>query len=88
MKDYQLFQNFPNPFNPVTSISYQLPSSGNVTLKIYDVLGNEIKALIDEYKPAGRYTINFNASALASGIYFYRLKVNNYSFTKKLILIK
>ncbi|MDP1993695.1 MAG: T9SS type A sorting domain-containing protein, partial [Ignavibacteria bacterium] len=68
---YQLIQNYPNPFNPTTTISYNLPKSGLVNLVIYEVLGKEIKRLVSEYKQAGSYKINFDASALASGVYFY-----------------
>ena len=85
---YELYQNYPNPFNPATAISYQLSAFSHVTLKVYDVLGNEIKTLVNEYKPAGKYTVNFDASKLASGVYFYRLNVNDYTSTKKLLLLK
>ena len=85
---FNLDQNYPNPFNPSTAISYQLSAFGHVTLKVYDVLGNEIKTLVNEYKPAGKYTINFDASKLASGVYFYRLQAGNYIDVKKLMLLK
>jgi hypothetical protein len=86
--NFSLEQNFPNPFNPSTKISWQLPVGSQQTLKIYDVLGNEITTLIDEYKPAGRYEIEFNASSLPSGVYFYQLKAGDYIDTKKMILLK
>jgi hypothetical protein len=86
--DFILEQNYPNPFNPSTVISYQLPVSSDVTLKVYDILGNEIATLVDEHKPAGRYEVDFNASSLSSGVYFYQLKANNFIKTKKMILIK
>lgn len=70
---YSLLQNYPNPFNPVTVISFQLPSYSKVSLKIYDVLGREIASLVNEEKPAGYYRINFDASKLSSGVYFYRI---------------
>jgi PKD repeat protein len=86
--EYELAQCYPNPFNPSTRINYSLPSSGNVTLKVYDVIGNVVATLVDEYKNEGVYELNFNASSLASGIYFYRLSVNEFSDVKKMILIK
>ncbi len=85
---YALEQNYPNPFNPVTTINYQIPVEGIVTLKIYDVLGREVKTLIDEEKSAGNYSIEFNASDLASGVYIYRLNSGNFKSTKKLLLMK
>jgi photosystem II stability/assembly factor-like uncharacterized protein len=92
---FYLEQNYPNPFNPSTVISYQLPVSSNVTLKVYDILGNEITTLVDEYKPAGRYEVEFNAIShsggvrnLASGVYFYKLRAGEYISTRKMILIK
>jgi photosystem II stability/assembly factor-like uncharacterized protein len=85
---FNLEQNFPNPFNPVTTISYQIPKYGMVTIKIYDILGREIKTLVNEYKPVGRYNITFNASNLASGVYFYRFQAEEFTETKKLLLLK
>jgi len=85
---YELSQNYPNPFNPSTTIRYQLPQEGFVTLKIYDILGREVKTLINEEKVKGKYEVNFNASNLASGVYLYRLKVNDYVAVKKLMLLK
>ena len=87
-KKYSLAQNYPNPFNPSTVIRYGIPNSGLVTLKIYNVLGREVATLINKYQQAGRYEISFNASELASGIYFYRLHSNNYTSIKKMILLK
>ncbi len=69
---YALSQNYPNPFNPSTIINYQIPEDGLVTLKIYDVLGREIKTLVNEQKTTGRYEVKFNASTLASGVYIYQ----------------
>ena len=83
-----LFQNYPNPFNPSTTIKYQIPKLNFVTLKIYDVLGNEITTLVNEKKPIGNYEIEFNAPELPSGIYFYSLQAGNYVDTKKMILLK
>ena len=88
LSSYELFPNYPNPFNPGTVISYQLPVGGDVILKIYDILGNEVAKLVDEFKPAGKYEVEFNASALPSGVYFYQLKAGDYINTKKMILLK
>ncbi len=86
--EYALEQNFPNPFNPATTIKYQLPASGNVTLKVYDILGEEIATLVNEEKAAGRYEVNFYVSNLASGVYIYRLNVNDYVSVKKMVLLR
>jgi hypothetical protein len=86
--EFSLSQNYPNPFNLVTTINYQIPVGGIVTLKIYDVIGREIKTLISEAKSAGNYSIEFNASELASGVYVYRLSAGNFNSTKKLLLMK
>lgn len=88
LNSYSLSQTFPNPFNPSTSISYQIPEMNFVTIKIYDVLGNEIATLVNEEKPAGTYKITWNAEGLSSGIYFYRLQAGNFVATKKMILLK
>ncbi len=86
--EYVLYQNYPNPFNPVTNIRFQLPESGNTTLKVYDILGKEIAVLVNEYKSAGVYQVYFDASRFASGIYFYTLQSNGQLITKQMILIK
>ncbi|MFN3872460.1 MAG: T9SS type A sorting domain-containing protein [Ignavibacterium sp.] len=86
--DFVLYQNYPNPFNPSTKISWQSPVSSHQTLKVYDVLGNEVATLVDEFRDAGRYEIEFDASILSSGIYFYRLQAGSFIQTKKMILIK
>ena len=70
---FQLLQNYPNPFNPTTKISFQIPEPGFVSLKVFDVLGNNIMTLVNEEKPAGKYEFNFNSSGIPSGIYFYQL---------------
>jgi hypothetical protein len=88
---YNLSQNYPNPFNPVTKINYELPKDSKVKLVIYDILGREIKTLVNELKQAGRYTIEFNGTQYASGVYFYRIQVeegNAYTSVKKMVLIK
>ncbi len=90
MSEYNLSQNYPNPFNPTTTISYTVPTnvSGKVTLKVYDVLGNEIATLVDEQKQSGIYEVLFDGSNFSSGIYFYKITINEFSDMKKLILIK
>ncbi|MBT8380208.1 MAG: T9SS type A sorting domain-containing protein [Ignavibacteria bacterium] len=86
--DYTLSQNYPNPFNPSTTIQYQIPQSGYVTLKVYDVLGNEVASLVDEMKQQGNYQVSFDASALSSGMYLYHLIANDFVQTKKMMLMK
>ena len=85
---FSLSQNYPNPFNPTTTISYQLPENSFVTLKVYDILGREVATLLNEYKPAGKYEVDFNAAALPSGVYFYQIKAGNYTAIKKMILLR
>lgn len=87
-KHYELSQNYPNPFNPSTTIRYSIPTSGKVKLLIYDVLGREVKTLVNQEQHAGTYTVDFNASNLSSGVYIYRLIVGEFSQTRKLILLK
>lgn len=88
-ENYNLLQNYPNPFNPSTKIEYTLPVEGNVTLKIYNMLGQEVKTLINnELVSAGRHSVTFNAGNLASGIYIYRIQVGDFSSNKKMILLK
>ena len=86
--EFSLSQNYPNPFNPSTTISWQSPVSSHQTLKVYDVLGNEVSTLVDEFRNAGSYDVDFNASKLSSGVYFYRLQAGSFIQTKKMILIK
>ena len=83
-----LEQNYPNPFNPSTVISYRLSTAGHLTLKVFDVLGKEVAALVNETKNAGNYSVQFNAAKLSSGIYFYRLQSGNFVETKKMIFTK
>lgn len=87
-EEFRLEQNFPNPFNPITTIQYQIPSDSKVTLKVYDVLGAEVMILVNEEQEAGYKEVKFNAGNLASGMYIYRLVTDNYSSTKKLMLLK
>ncbi len=87
-KEFSLSQNYPNPFNPNTSIQYVIGSRQFVTLKVYDVLGNEVARLVNEDRSAGSYKINFDASNLSSGIYFYQLKTGKFIETKKMIYLR
>jgi hypothetical protein len=85
---YILYQNYPNPFNPTTVIAYSLPAPAAVTLKVYDLLGREIKTLVNERQNAGQHSMTFDGSNYPSGVYFYRLQAGTYSQTKKLIELK
>ncbi len=85
---YALYQNYPNPFNPSTTIKYSIPKLSFVTLKIFDVLGNEIAILVNEEKTTGNYKVEFDASNLSSGVYFYRLQAGDFIDTKKIVLLK
>jgi len=86
--EYALDQNYPNPFNPATTINYQIPVDANISLKIYDVLGNEVAELVSEFKTAGYYEVKFNAGKLTSGVYFYRIESDNFTQTRKMLLMK
>lgn len=88
LNGFSLGQNYPNPFNPSTTISWQSPVGSHQSIKVYDVLGNEIASLVDEYRPAGSYEVDFNASGLPSGIYFYKLHAGSLIETKKMILLQ
>ena len=84
----ELYNNYPNPFNPATTIDYSVPKSSLVTIKIYDVLGREVKTLVNGEKIPGNYSVIFNDSNLPSGIYFYRMQAGSFVSTKKMILLK
>jgi len=86
--EYSLSQNYPNPFNSETTINFSIPTSQKVTLKVYDVLGREVRTLVDEVKTAGRYSLSFNTTNLSSGVYFYRLTAGTFSETKRMVLMK
>lgn len=86
--DYKLFQNYPNPFNPTTKIIWQSPVESLQTLKIIDILGREVAVLVNEYKPAGKYEIEFDAAALPSGVYYYSLQSGEFRESKKMILLR
>lgn len=85
---YYLEQNYPNPFNPSTQIKFGLRESGYVSLKVYNILGNEVSTVVSGYKSAGNHVVNFEGSGLSSGVYFYRITVGNYSEIRKMILEK
>ena len=85
---FRLDQNYPNPFNPATEISYQIPVKSHVILKVYDILGKKVALLVNEVQNSGNYSVTFNGSNLASGIYFYKLQAGNYRLVKKMILLK
>ncbi|MEP0859909.1 MAG: T9SS type A sorting domain-containing protein [Ignavibacterium sp.] len=86
--NYALAQNYPNPFNPSTKISYSIKESGFVSLKVYDVLGREVATLVNEDQTPGVYTVQFNASNLATGIYLYRLETGSFTKVNKMMLLK
>lgn len=85
---YSLEQNYPNPFNPTTRISYSIKEKGLVTLRVFDILGNEVRTLVNEEQDAGNYKVEFSATSFASGIYFYSLQSGEFLSTKKMILLK
>lgn len=87
-QEFRLEQNYPNPFNPATTISYSLPSSGNVSMKIFDAAGIEQMTLVNSFQTAGTYNVNWNATDFASGIYYCRIIHNGVSLNMKMILIK
>ncbi len=85
---FSLSNNYPNPFNPSTLISYELPKDCRVTIKVYDILGNEVRTLVNEQKSSGKYSIEFNANDLVSGTYIYRIQAGEYTASRKMILLK
>ena len=87
-ENYNLSQNYPNPFNPSTNISFSLPKQGFVKLTIFDATGREVSQIVNENLSAGNYSYSFNAANLSSGVYFYKLIVNDYVSVKKMTLIK
>jgi hypothetical protein len=86
--DFYLYQNYPNPFNPVTTINYSLPSYEKVVIKVYDILGREIAEPVDEFKTAGKYSIQVDGSNLSSGVYFYSVSAGSKRQVKKMLLTK
>jgi len=88
LSEYKLEQNYPNPFNPTTKIDYSIKNDGNVMIKVYDVLGNEVASLVNERKQPGNYSTTFDAANLPSGIYVYQLRTENFTDTKKMLMLK
>ena len=86
--DFSLSQNYPNPFNPSTTINYSIPNASRVTLTVYDVTGRQVATLVDEVKEAGNYSHNFNASGLASGVYYYKVVAGKFTESRKMLLVK
>ena len=85
---YSLEQNYPNPFNPTTTIAYSIASAGQVRIDLYNALGQKVKTLVNEHKPAGRYQVTVDASDLSSGVYFYRIETGSFHAVKKMVLIR
>lgn len=87
-KNFSMSQNYPNPFNPTTKINFAIPKQGLVTLKVYDMLGKEVKTLVNEVKSAGSYTVDFNGSQFSSGVYFYKIQTSEFTEVKRMMLVK
>ncbi|MCB0729374.1 MAG: T9SS type A sorting domain-containing protein, partial [Ignavibacteriae bacterium] len=85
---YRLFDNYPNPFNPVTNLEFGISELGFVSLKVYDILGKEVKTLVNEIKQAGNYKVQFDGSSFASGVYFYELRSGDFVARKRMVLLK
>jgi hypothetical protein len=88
VNSYYLDQNYPNPFNPTTTITYSLAKPGKVALEVYNTMGQKVETLVNKFQPAGGYIIHFDGSKLSSGMYLYKLTVNNFSQTRKMLLFK
>jgi hypothetical protein len=88
VKDYRLEQNYPNPFNPSTMLSFALPQSGLTTLKVYNILGQEVATLLNGFEKSGVHQVLFDAATLSSGVYFYKLQSGNFVQSKKMVLLK
>ena len=87
-RQFQLYQNYPNPFNPITTIKYDIVKDVNVKLVVYDILGREVKTLVNEFKKVGSYAIQMDATGLSSGTYFYRIEAGEFVNVKKMMVIK
>jgi hypothetical protein len=88
VNSYVLYQNYPNPFNPTTKIRYELPQDGQVTIEVFDILGQKVKTVINEFQKADRYEVKFSSTGLASGVYIYQLRVNDFITSKKMIILR
>ena len=88
IEKYELFTNYPNPFNPSTQISYQIPENSFVNLVVYNSLGQEVAELVNQHQSSGKYSVKFNANNLPSGVYIYKLQAGEFSSTKKMLLTK
>ncbi|HEX2788001.1 MAG TPA: T9SS type A sorting domain-containing protein [Ignavibacteria bacterium] len=86
--DFKLYQNFPNPFNPVTKINYKLNANGFVSLVVYNLIGQEVKVLVNDFQEAGTYAVTFDGSELTTGIYIYKLQMNGYTSVRRMTLVK
>jgi hypothetical protein len=86
--NYVLYQNYPNPFNPITTIRYELPQDGVVTIEVFDILGQKVRTILNEFKRADRYEVTFSSAGLASGVYIYQLRINDFITSKKMVLIR
>jgi hypothetical protein len=87
-EDYKLFQNFPNPFNPSTKISYKIKKDGNVSLTVFNLVGQEVSVLVNEKQSAGNYEVEFDASELTTGVYLYKLQINGFTSVKRMTVLK
>ena len=85
---FEMSQNYPNPFNPVTNIDFEIPENRHVNIKVYDLLGKEVKTLVNEIKQAGYHTLELNASNMASGTYIYRMVAGDFTKTLKMVVVK
>jgi hypothetical protein len=85
---FSLHQNYPNPFNPTTTIRFDVRTSGNVSLKVFDVLGREVEVIVNEYLKSGSYSVQFSGENLPSGVYYYELRAESFSETKRMMLVK
>ncbi|HJY63034.1 MAG TPA: T9SS type A sorting domain-containing protein, partial [Ignavibacteria bacterium] len=88
VKDFSLGQNYPNPFNPTTKIDFAIPKSEHASLRVYDILGREVKVLVNEFLSPGEYEVDFDAKGLSSGMYYYSLRSGDYVSVKKMVLVK
>jgi len=87
-KKFALYQNFPNPFNPATTIRYDLPKQATVTITIFDVIGRQVAKLVNSEQPAGAYSVRWDATGFASGLYYYRIEAGDFASVRKLVLMK